>query len=199
MTSFTHIPKSFRTEALIGSILLTGLMSLQAYAQTNNSNTFQITSNSPNILYVNPGSGNNVPGAGRSETKVRQEKISIAVVGVGINWFNPVPATGINLQSFLGDRKSITCQEMLAALTLQGIASGHQCLQAGIDALLPSYHQLLTSIGKQVTVDGRTGVVVGITPQGDLRIKFDTNRISKSTENSEIYLKPGAISLGYDC
>ena len=134
-----------------------------------------------------------------TETKVRQEKITIAVVGVGINWSNPVPATGINLQSFLGDRKSITCQEMLAALTLQGIASGHQCLQAGIYALLPAYHQLLTSIGKQVTVDGRTGVVVGITPQGDLRIKFDTNRISKSTENSEIYLKPGAISLGYDC
>ena len=69
MTSFTHIPNGCRTEALIGSILLTGLMSLQAYAQTNNnSNTFQITSNSPNILYVNPGSGNNVPGAGRSET-----------------------------------------------------------------------------------------------------------------------------------
>ena len=69
MTSFTHIPKGCRTEALIGSIFLTGLMSLQAYAQTNNnSNTFQITSNSPNILYVNPGSVNNVVGAGRSET-----------------------------------------------------------------------------------------------------------------------------------
>lgn len=134
-----------------------------------------------------------------TETKVRQGKINLAVVGVGINWSNPVPPTGINLQAFLGDRSNITSLEMLAALTLQGIASGHQlCSQAGIDALLPSYHQLLTSIGKKVTVDGRTGVVVGITPLGDLRIQFDTNRISKTIE-AVIYLKPGAITLGYDC
>lgn len=70
MTIITPVPKVCRTEALIGSILLTGLMSLQAYAQTNNNSDTPVqaaTSNSPNILYVNPASGKNVPGAGRSE------------------------------------------------------------------------------------------------------------------------------------
>lgn len=72
MTSFTQIPKVCRTEALIGSILLTGLMSLQAYAQTNNNSDLSVQaarSNSPNILYVNPASGNNVPGAGTDESR----------------------------------------------------------------------------------------------------------------------------------
>lgn len=72
MTSFTQVPKGCRTEALIGALFLTGLMSLQAYAQTNNNSNTPVLatkSNSPNILYVNPASGNNLPGAGRDESR----------------------------------------------------------------------------------------------------------------------------------
>lgn len=132
-----------------------------------------------------------------TQTKVRQGKIASAVVGVGINWTNPVPPTGINLKSFPSNHL-ITTIEMLAAYTILGIACGYEfCLQAGIDTLLDSYHQLLTSIGKQVTVDGRTGVVVGVTATGNLRVCIDTKKISEYTEKREIYLNPGTIGLGY--
>ncbi|NER37101.1 MAG: biotin--[acetyl-CoA-carboxylase] ligase [Oscillatoria sp. SIO1A7] len=38
-----------------------------------------------------------------TETRVRQGRVAKAVIGVGINWSNPVPETGINLESFLAD------------------------------------------------------------------------------------------------
>ena len=132
-----------------------------------------------------------------TQTKVRQGKITKAVVGVGINWANPVPPTGINLQSSYGN--SINDLETLAAVTILGIASGYKelCSQAGMDTLLTSYHQLLTSIGKQISLDGRTGVVVGVTGSGDLKVQFATNNLSNNTKVDEVYYKPGTINLGY--
>lgn len=38
-----------------------------------------------------------------TETRVRQGRVTKAVIGVGINWSNPVPETGINLESFLAN------------------------------------------------------------------------------------------------
>ena len=38
-----------------------------------------------------------------TETRVRQGRVAKAVIGVGINWSNPVPETGINLDSFLAN------------------------------------------------------------------------------------------------
>jgi BirA family biotin operon repressor/biotin-[acetyl-CoA-carboxylase] ligase len=136
-----------------------------------------------------------------TETKVRQGKITRAVVGVGINWANPVPTTGINLQSFQAEQASspITCLEMLAAIALWGIAFGYElCSPAGINILLPSYNKLLTSIGKIVSVNGRSGIVVGINPMGELRVRLAEAAGSNSSNASEIYLQPGTIRLGYD-
>jgi len=56
-----------------------------------------------------------------TETKVQQGRITKAVVGVGINWANPVPETGINLLSFQANQPApIASLEMLAAVTLLG-------------------------------------------------------------------------------
>ena len=41
-----------------------------------------------------------------TETRVRQHKIVTAVIGVGINWANPVPAPGINLTTFLAHQST---------------------------------------------------------------------------------------------
>ena len=135
-----------------------------------------------------------------TETKVQQGRITKAVVGVGINWANPVPETGINLQSFQANQSApIASLEMLAAVTLLGIASGNQrCSQAGIDALLPSYEKLLTSMGRLVSVNGHSGIIVGVTPTGELRVRLCTGEDANSVAATEIYLKPGTISLGYD-
>jgi len=135
-----------------------------------------------------------------TETKVQQGKITQAVVGVGINWANPVPETGINLQSFQANQPSlpIASLEMLAVVTLLGIVSGHEyCSTEGIEALLPSYQKLLTSIGRSVWVNGCWGVIAGITPTGDLRVSLCPEQSVNSVAAQEIYLKPGTISLGY--
>ncbi len=118
-----------------------------------------------------------------TETKIKQGIITQAVVGVGMNWTNPVPETGINLQSFT---KTITSLEMLAAITIQGIETGRN---EPIAKLLPSYAQLLINIGQTITVGDRTGIIIGITNNCCLRVRLE--------DSSEISLNPGSISLGY--
>ncbi len=133
-----------------------------------------------------------------TETKVQQGRITKAVVGVGINWANPVPESGINLQSLQETQlgATIASLEMLTAVTLIGIASGHQRSQVGIDTLLLDYEKLLINIGRSVCVDGYFGVIVGVTAIGDLRVRLGMNDVD-SVASPEIYLKPGTISLGY--
>ncbi len=119
-----------------------------------------------------------------TETKVNQGIITQAVVGVGINWTNPVPETGINLSSFID---TIPCLEMLAAVTIQGIERG---INEPVANLIPAYEQLLINMGQLVTVGDRTGVIIGITNTCALRVRLK--------DNSEIHLKPGSLSLGYN-
>lgn len=148
-----------------------------------------------------------------TETRVCKGKITSAIVGVGINWVNPVPETGINLHSFVikpppaqgnegsqphcssvHPRRNVTSLEMLAAIAIQGILSGFQHAKPeNIEALLLSYLEILSGRGRSVVVNGRSGVIVGITSTGELRV-----RLPSSTTDSEICLKPGTISLGYD-
>ena len=133
-----------------------------------------------------------------TQTKVRQGKITLAVVGVGINWDNSVPVSGINLQSFQINQPGakITSLEMLAAVTLSGIVFGNQRLQT-IDTLLPDYEKLLINIGDSVCIDGRSGIIVGITPTGELRVRLCSMIDDNLVTAPEICLKPGTISLGY--
>lgn len=142
-----------------------------------------------------------------TETKIHQGQITKAVVGVGINWSNPVPETGINLQTFLGDRPhpEITSLEMLAALTLWAVASGYQTFaHQGVGTLLPSYQNLMVGIGQPLVVEGSTGVVLGVSNTGELRVRL--NESLRSDPNSpftgastpeEIELMPGTINQGY--
>ncbi|HAX77916.1 MAG TPA: biotin--[acetyl-CoA-carboxylase] ligase [Cyanobacteria bacterium UBA11372] len=132
-----------------------------------------------------------------TETRVHQGKIAQAVVGVGINWANWVPETGINLQSFLANNpvSPITSLEILAAVTLMGIVSGYEYWQQeGIEHLLPAYENLLTNMGQKVTVDGQAGVVVGVGASGDLRVQICETGVAAPVE---ISVEPGTISLGY--
>ncbi|NEP11315.1 MAG: biotin--[acetyl-CoA-carboxylase] ligase [Symploca sp. SIO2C1] len=130
-----------------------------------------------------------------TETRVQQGQITKAVIGIGINWSNIVPESGINLQSFCQQQLNpqVTSLEMLAAIALQGLLSGYQYwLEFGIESLLPSYLELLHSLGSQVIVDGKPGIITGVTPTGELRVS-----VNSSTGSSDISLKPGRISLGY--
>ncbi|ELS02188.1 birA, biotin-(acetyl-CoA-carboxylase) ligase [Xenococcus sp. PCC 7305] len=129
------------------------------------------------------------------ETRTSKGKIKYAVIGVGINWTNPVPELGINLQSYLQEqeRTSITCLEQLTAITIQGILSGYRhYLDNGGCQILANYEKMLTSIGQEVTVNNYLGVVTGVTIQGALKV-----RLQSPGASTEICLSPGQISLGY--
>lgn len=159
-----------------------------------------------------------------TETRVQQRLIKKAVVGVGINWRNAVPESGINLQSFYEQElnPAVTGLEMLAAIVIQGLNLGYKrWSKAGVQALLPSYLELLDSLGRHVIVDGTPGIVTGVTPTGELRVRLNSIQAHTSTDGSkiatansdeanspdeqatsmprarEICLKPGTINLGY--
>ncbi len=135
-----------------------------------------------------------------TETKVRAGKITQAVIGVGINWKNPVPSTGINLYSWnnQGYSTKISCLEKLAAVVLMGIDSAIQCLeQEGVNILLSRYIKLLSNMGDTVEVDQDfSGTVVGVTSTGNLHLR-KSNSVSDAVQESSFYLQPGTISLGY--
>lgn len=134
-----------------------------------------------------------------TETKVHKGQVTQAVIGVGINWANPVPDTGINLVSWQTTKISptITELEILAAHVLLGIETGLKSLEEeGIDNLLPRYLEFLVNLGEQVHINQLSGTVVGVTSQGNLRLKmakYNTN----APGTQEITVIPGTISLGY--
>nr|WP_174763084.1 biotin--[acetyl-CoA-carboxylase] ligase [Anabaena sp. UHCC 0187] len=134
-----------------------------------------------------------------TETKVNKGQITQAIIGVGINWANQVPETGINLQLW---QNSQNCQiiqhlERLTSQVLLGIKSGIECLQVeGINILLSNYLDVLTNIGDQVYVNNLLGTVVGVTQEGNLRLRMTTDD-AKAAVTPEISCQPGTISLGY--
>jgi BirA family biotin operon repressor/biotin-[acetyl-CoA-carboxylase] ligase len=134
-----------------------------------------------------------------TETKVQTGKISQAVIGVGINWANPVPETGINLETWQANQqpKPIPSLEMLTSTILLGIESGIQSLfQEGINILLSRYLEFLINIGEEIYVNDVMSTIVGVTHTGDLRVCVETSKQRKIMQ-SEIHLQPGTISLGY--
>jgi len=140
-----------------------------------------------------------------TETRIQQGQITRAVVGVGINWNNVVPATGITLRSFLEQHNTplIESLEMLAAITLHGLRSGIQYQQQhGIEPILEAYFALLAHRDRPVLVDGQAGAIVGVAPTGELRVQLKSppppmEEWREPTTATEILVKPGTISLGY--
>jgi BirA family transcriptional regulator, biotin operon repressor / biotin---[acetyl-CoA-carboxylase] ligase len=131
-----------------------------------------------------------------TETKVYQGNIQHAIVGVGINYANPVEGIAINLapsNNYQPNYGNFPI-EMLAQSTIEGIINGYQhCNPAKIDKLLSDYLELLNARGRTVMVNGKLGNVLGISPQGELHIGFTT-----ATEMTETYLAPGTFTLGYE-
>jgi BirA family transcriptional regulator, biotin operon repressor / biotin---[acetyl-CoA-carboxylase] ligase len=77
--------------------------------------------------------------------------IKQAVIGIGINWHNAVPANAISLATILEQRASsaahnkINCLEVLAALVLKGILQGYFFRQqVGSQVFMKAYSNLLT-------------------------------------------------------
>ncbi|GAB4228528.1 MAG: biotin--[acetyl-CoA-carboxylase] ligase [Stanieria sp.] len=130
------------------------------------------------------------------ETRSQKDLITQTVIGVGINWVNPVPNLGINLQSYCQkhNQLSVTSLEQLTAITISGIISGYQhYLVVDREQLVKDYLEIFANLGQQVTLNGNKGIITGITTEGELRV-----RLKSPGAATEICLLPGQISLGYE-
>jgi BirA family biotin operon repressor/biotin-[acetyl-CoA-carboxylase] ligase len=133
-----------------------------------------------------------------AETRMAQGRIHQAVIGVGINWKNAIPSVGINLETILATQSpssftpSIANLETLAAIVLQGLKFGYIYWQS-VDPLVcaAAYEKLLVNLGQSIAFAGKPGVIMGITPTGQLRVQVE------GAIGSEVCLAPGAVSLGY--
>lgn len=132
-----------------------------------------------------------------TETRIAQNRIRQAVIGVGVNWRNPVPAVGINLQTVLAEQPNLSIQslEQLAAVVIAGLLQGYSDYRdQGVEGLLSGYHSLLASLGQSIWLNGSLGTVIGVSSQGELQIQLSDPDISEPTQ---ITLRPGEFSLGY--
>ena len=140
--------------------------------------------------------------------------IKQAVIGVGMNWHNSPPSTGISLVKILESfpksvaRIKISCLEMLSALVLRGILQG-VCFQqrAGSQVFMKDYGKLLTQFGKAVSLDRKqlrqafldgdlktslllsnlsncSGEVVGVSEEGYLKVALKSPRRAPPVKSS---------------
>jgi len=134
-----------------------------------------------------------------TETRMQQGRVQRAIVGVGLNWTNPVPEMGIALASYLANQTLanqtvplIESLELLTAIVLQGLLHGYTCWQNhGIAPILPQYWELLEHRDRPLELNGRSGSLIGITASGDLRVQFD------QPERQEVLMEPGSLQIGY--
>jgi BirA family biotin operon repressor/biotin-[acetyl-CoA-carboxylase] ligase len=136
-----------------------------------------------------------------TETRLRGNQITQAVIGCGINWQNPVPPKGISLSMLpivenQGREQSgepIDSLEYLSAVVLCGLLNSYDYWQScGIAAILPGYNQMLANRGKVITLDDMTYTILGVTADGSLRI---CPTLGDAT--AERLLPPGSVQLGY--
>ncbi len=100
---------------------------------------------------------NPLPTRGNNDSSAR---IKQAVIGVGLNWHNPVPQTGITLTKILESRQyahaqtKISCLEILIVVVLRGILQGYfYQQQAGSQVFMKTYRKLLTQVSKTASVE----------------------------------------------
>lgn len=128
--------------------------------------------------------------------KPSELRLRHAVVGIGLNWDNPLPANAVSLRQLLPDHEVAPVKDLadLAAIALRGIHQGyHYYQQRGRTAFLVAYQHKLSHLGKSIVVNGHTAVVKGVSNSGDLVIE-----IHKNGQKTIQSLKPGEISLGYN-
>ncbi|MBE9070296.1 biotin--[acetyl-CoA-carboxylase] ligase [Leptolyngbya cf. ectocarpi LEGE 11479] len=134
-----------------------------------------------------------------SESRLEQGIITQAVVGVGINVYNPVPVTGVTWKSLIPNKLDDVDNTLsnVAAAVLLGICRGifyrnHTDGQTFTDA----YQSLLNNLNMPVVVEKKTWKIVGVTEMGHLTLSATSQDLVWPVEQL-VYLKSGEFSLGY--
>jgi BirA family transcriptional regulator, biotin operon repressor / biotin---[acetyl-CoA-carboxylase] ligase len=147
-----------------------------------------------------------------TEARWRGGEMIGAIIGIGLNVSNPVPENGISLQQFFTENtttlydflqkvpgKEGALLEKVAGLCVAAVQLGqHRLTNFGLDVLRDSYQTHMAHLQQSVQIDGRQGIIVGVSAAGNLRVKFmSVGRDSDVICEEEICLQPGTMSLGY--
>jgi BirA family biotin operon repressor/biotin-[acetyl-CoA-carboxylase] ligase len=130
------------------------------------------------------------------ETRARGPQLTWAVVGVGLNWQNPVPETGIRLRPLLSEPPLPPLGSLadLAAIALRGILWGYHHWQTdGARSLVARYQQYWVHQGQTVDLAGNAGTIVGVSESGQLQVQIATRGGTVLRT-----VKPSEIQLGYN-
>lgn len=149
------------------------------------------------------------------ETRLRGDRISRVVVGVGMNWSNPVPDTGVSLHRLLPSSSHAMLHALndVAALVLLGIQAGmERWRQEGSGAIAPAYATFWVNRGQWVSIPVSQisdrdphpqvtqirGQIRRIHESGSLVVHIPAVPGQNPSQNpSEILVAPGTIALGY--
>ena len=137
-----------------------------------------------------------------SESKLDQGIITRAVIGVGINVHNPVPATGITWRDVAPnvDNNSASSLKEVAAAVLLGIWRGvfYRNYTDG-KTFIDAYQSLLTNLNMPVILEGQTWRIAGVTETGHLTLRLTSHDLGPTDQSidQQVYIKSGELSLGY--
>ena len=151
------------------------------------------------------------PSTVRSNSLPKSQKLDAtahirqAVIGVGLNWHNRVPRSGITLTKILESglyrhaQTKINCLETLIVVVLRGILQGYFYQQrVGSQVFMKTYQKLLAQVGKPVLVENGTlkvlpnsdfslnctGRVIGISEEGYLQVAMQKQVNSLTSKGS---------------
>lgn len=140
-----------------------------------------------------------------AETRLEAGKVRDVVIGLGLNGFNPVPATGVSIQQLIRPELAPTplnTLEGLAAIALYGLMQGYLHWQnQGDDAFLDAYQARMANLGQAVAVEGQPAEVVGVAPSGNLRVQLTPTHAHIHTDTPAVKtleIEPGKVTLGYN-
>ncbi len=136
------------------------------------------------------------------ETKLMGGIITRAVIGVGINVYNPVPTTGITWQKLTQSphNQAANVLSQVAAAVLLGIWQGvfYRNYTDG-KTFTDAYQSLLTNLNMPVVLEGKTFKVAGVTELGHLTLVSTSQGAVSNHElvDQLVHIKSGELSLGY--
>jgi BirA family biotin operon repressor/biotin-[acetyl-CoA-carboxylase] ligase len=146
-------------------------------------------------------SGGKKLGGVLAETHLEGGQVQTVVIGLGLNGFNPVPATGTSIQQLIQPELAsgpLNTLEDLAAIALYGLMQGYLHWQnQGDDAFLVDYQARLANLGQGLTVEGKSAEVIGVAPSGNLRVQL-TPTHSDIPAVKTLEIEPGKVTLGYN-
>ena len=175
----------------LSQVALVTLWSAWGLAETLNDQGIPVGLKWPNDLVLAGRKLGGIKGESRSVGEGRTQ----VVIGVGLNWSNPVPETGLQLQAWLQEKAQNQIPHLrdLILLTLQSLALGYHTYQTqGTAAILAGYHRYFVNRGQEISLEVGPATVTGVSAQGELLVE-----VRSPGAVSRLALPPGAISLGY--